>query len=158
VDFLPSLTFHSLHRFGALEVLTASMHLRIYVSDPILPPFYLFQLAMQLFLQFAIPMHFGAEAVVSEASQRVIYPVLAPVVVVEDSHPLGRCRHSFFWCNAGCCVGRSLIYRSSGGSHAQGIGVVGHVDCDVPGLYFAAIVQDFEGDVAQGYVKPELFR
>jgi hypothetical protein len=32
------------------------------------------------------------------------------------------------------------------------------VDGDIPGFDFAAIVQDLEGDVARGYIKPELLR
>jgi hypothetical protein len=68
VDFLPPLALHSLHCFGTLEALTAPMHLGVYVSDSIFQLFYLLQLAMQFLLQLAIPMHFGAEAVVSEAS------------------------------------------------------------------------------------------
>jgi hypothetical protein len=32
------------------------------------------------------------------------------------------------------------------------------MDGDVPGLDFAAIVQDLEGDVVRGYVEPELLR
>jgi hypothetical protein len=46
VDFLPPLTLYSLYRLGALEALTTLMHLGIDVSDSILQPLYLFQLAM----------------------------------------------------------------------------------------------------------------
>jgi hypothetical protein len=67
VDLLPPLAFHPLYCFGALEALTTLMHLGVDVSDSIFQPLYLFQLAMQLFLQLTIPMHFGAESIVSEA-------------------------------------------------------------------------------------------
>jgi hypothetical protein len=158
VDFLPSLALYLLYHLGTLEALATPMHLGIDVGNSILQLLYLLQLAMQLFLQLAIPMHFGTEAVVSEASQCIVDPVLTPIVVVEDSHPLGHCRRGFFWRKAGHCVGWSLIDRGSWGSHAQSVGVVGHVDGDVPGLYFVAIVQDLEGDVARGYIEPEFFR
>jgi hypothetical protein len=69
VDLLSPLALHSFHRFGALEALTTLMHLGVYVSDSILQPLHLFQLAMQLFLQLTVSMHFGAESVVLEASQ-----------------------------------------------------------------------------------------
>jgi hypothetical protein len=140
VDFLPSLALHSLYRLGTLEALTTPMHLRINVSDSILQLLYLLQLAMQLLLQLAVPMHFGAKAVVSEAGQRVVNPVLTPVVMVEDSHPLGRGRRGFLWHNAGRCMGRSSIDGGSWCNHAQGIGVVGHVDGDVLCLYFASVI------------------
>jgi hypothetical protein len=75
-------------------------------------------------------MHFGVKAVVSEAGQHVVDPVLTPVVVVEDPHPLGRGRRGFLRCDAGRCVGRSSIDRGSWCNHAQGVGVIGHV-CQV---------------------------
>jgi hypothetical protein len=96
VDLLPPLALHSLNHLGALEALATLMHLGIDVSDSILQPLHLFQLAMQLLLQLTISMHFGAESVVSEASQRVINPVLTPIIVVEDLHPLSRRRCGFF--------------------------------------------------------------
>jgi hypothetical protein len=158
VDLLPPLALHSPHCFGTLEALTALMHLGVDVSDSIFQPLHLFQLVMQLFLQLAISMYFGAESVVSEASQCVIDPVLTPVVVVEDLHPLGCCRCGFLWHNAGRGVGQSSVDRGPWSSHAQGIGVVGHVNGDILCLYFAAIVQDLEGDVAWGYIEPEFFQ
>jgi hypothetical protein len=112
---------------------------------------------MQLFLQFAISVDLCAESVISEVGQRVIDPILTPVVIVEDPHPLGRCRRSVLQRNAGCSVGRSSIDRGPWSSRAQGVRVVGHVDGDVLCLYLVAIVQDFEGDVAQGYIEPEFF-
>jgi hypothetical protein len=68
VDFLPPLALYSLHCFGTLEALATPMHLGVYVSDSVLQLLYLLQLAVQFLLQLAVPMHFGAEAVVSEAS------------------------------------------------------------------------------------------
>jgi hypothetical protein len=85
-------------------------------------------------------MHFGAESVVSEASQRVVNPVLTPIIVVEDPHPLSRCRCGFFRRKVGRGVGRSSIDRGPWGRHAQGIGVVGHVYGDILCLYLAAVV------------------
>jgi hypothetical protein len=156
VDFLTPLAFYSLHRFGTLQTLTAPVHLRIYVSDSVFELLHLFQLAVQFFLQLAVPMHFGAEAVVSEASQCVVDPIFAPIVVVENAHALRRRRRRLFRRKSGCRVGWSSIYWGSRSGHAQGVGVISHVDGDVSGLNFAAIVHDFEGDVARGYVEPEL--
>jgi hypothetical protein len=156
VDFLTPLAFYSLHRFGTLKTLTAPVHLRIYVSDSVFELLHLFQLAVQFFLQLAVSMHFGAESVISEANQCVVDPIFAPIVVVENAHALRRCRRRLFRRKSGCCVGRSSIYWGSRGSHAQGVGVISHVDGDVSGLNFAAIIHDFEGDVARGYVEPEL--
>jgi hypothetical protein len=158
VDLPSPLALHSFHRFGALEALTTLMHLGVDVSDTILQLLHLFQLVMQLFLQLTILMHFGAESVVSETSQRIVDPVLTPVVVVEDLYPLGRCGCGFLRRNAGRGVGRSSVDRGPWSSHAQGVGVVGHVNGDVLCLYFVAIVQDLEGDVARGYIEPEFFR
>jgi hypothetical protein len=155
VDLLSPLALHSFHRFGTLEALTTLMHLGVYVSDLILQPLHLFQLAMQLFLQLTVSIHFGAESVVSEASQCIVDPVLTPVVVVEDPHPLCRCRCDLLRHNAGRSVGWSSVDRGPWSSHAQGVGVVGHVDGDVLCLYFVAIVQDLEGDVTRGYIEPE---
>jgi hypothetical protein len=157
VDFLTPLAFYSLYRFSTLKTLTASMHLRIDVSDSVFELLHLFQLAVQFLLQLAVPMHFGVEAVVSEANQCVVDPISAPVVVVENAHALHRRRRRLFWCNSGCRVGWSSIHWGSRSSHAQGVGVISHVDGDVSGLNFTAIVHDFEGDVARGYVEPELF-
>jgi hypothetical protein len=157
MDFFPPLALHPLYRLGVLETLATLVHLGVDVSNPILQPLHLFQLAMQLLLQLAIPMHFGVESVVSEVSQCVVNPVLTPVTVMEDSYPLSRRQCGFFWCKAGCSVGQSTIDRGPWGHHAQGIGIVGHVDGDVSGLYLAAIVSDLEGDVARGYVEPEFF-
>jgi hypothetical protein len=157
VDLLPPLAFYSLYRLGALEVLTTLMHLGIDVSDSILQPLHLFQLAMQLLLQLTIPMYFGAESVVSEASQSVINPVLTPIVMVEDLHPLSCRRCGFFRRKVGCSMGQSLIDRGSRGRHAQGIGIVGHMNGDVFCLHLVAIVEDLEGDVAWGYIESEFF-
>src|SRR5580693_9552626 len=67
VDLLTPLAFYPLHRFGTLKTLAAPVHLRIYVSNSVFELLYLFQFAVQFLLQLAVPMHFGAEAVVSEA-------------------------------------------------------------------------------------------
>jgi hypothetical protein len=107
VDFLTPLAFYSLHRFGTLKTLTAPVHLRIYVSDLVFELLHLFQLAVQFFLQLAVSMHFSAEAVVSEASQCVVDPVFAPIVVVENAHALGRRRGRLFRCKYG--VPRRLV-------------------------------------------------
>jgi hypothetical protein len=158
VDFLTPLAFYSLHRFGTLKTLTTPMHLGVYVSDTVFQPLYLLQLAVQFLLQLAVSMHFGTKAVVSKAGQRVVNPILTTIVTVEDTHALCSCRRRLLWRDAGCCVRRSPVHGSSWGSHAQGVGVVSHVDRDVLGFNLAAIVQDFEGDVTRGYVEPELFR
>jgi hypothetical protein len=158
VDLLSPLALHSSHRFGALEALATLMHLGVDVSDSILQLLHLFQLVMQLFLQLVIPMHFSVESIVSETSQRIVDPVLTPVVVVEDPHPLGRYRCGFLRRNAGCSMGQSSVDRGPWSSHAQGVGVVGHVNGDILCLYFVAIVQDLEGDVARGYIEPEFLQ
>jgi hypothetical protein len=108
VDLLAPLAFHSLHRFGTLKTLAAPVHLRIYVSNSVLELFYLFQFAVQFLLQLAVPMHFGAEAVVSEAGQSVVHPVHTPVVVVEDAHALCCCRRRFLWRDAVLRHGRDI--------------------------------------------------
>jgi hypothetical protein len=113
---------------------------------------------MQLLLQLTIPMHFGAKSVVSEAGQCVVNPVLTPIIMVEDSHPLSRCRCGFSWRKVRCSVGRSSVDRGPWGRHAQGIGIIGHVNGDVLGLYLSAIVEDLEGDAARGYIEPEFFQ
>jgi hypothetical protein len=67
VDLFTSLTLYATHSLGTLQALAAPMHLGVYVSDTVFQPLYLLQLAMQFFLQLAVSMHFGTEAVVSEA-------------------------------------------------------------------------------------------
>jgi hypothetical protein len=37
---------------------------------------------------------------------------------------------------------------SSGCHGAQGIGIVGHVDSDIPHIYLVSIVDDFKRDIA----------
>jgi hypothetical protein len=156
VYLLPPLTLHSLHHLGVLETLAALMHLWIDISHTILQPFYLFQFVMQLLLQLAVLVHLRTESVVSETSQRVVDPIFTHVVMVEDSHPSGCSRHDLIRCDARGGVSRSTIDGGSRGSHAQGIGVIGHVDGDVLGFYLAPIIHNFEGDVTQGNVEPEL--
>jgi hypothetical protein len=127
------------------------MHLWIDISHMILQPFYLFQFAMQLLLQLAVLVHLHTESIVLETSQHVVDPIFTHVVVVEDSHPLGCSGRDFVGCDAWGGVSRSTI---DGGS--QGIGVIGHVDGDILGFYLAPIIHNFEGDVTQGNVEPEL--
>src|SRR5580693_2813337 len=103
-------------------------------------------------------MHFGAKAVVSEAGQCVVDPVLTAIVVVEDAHTLRRRWSRFLWRNTRRRVRRSSVYGGTQGRHAQGVGVVGHVYGDVSSFDLTTIEPDFEGDIARGHVKPELLR
>jgi hypothetical protein len=59
-------------------------------------------------------------------------------------------------CDAQGGMSGSTIDGGSRGSHAQGIGVVGHVDGDVLGFYLTPIIHNFEGDVTWGDIEPEL--
>jgi hypothetical protein len=93
-----------------------------------------------------------------EASQRVIDPVLTSIVMVEDAHPLGRGQRDLSRCEARHGVSGSMIDRGPRGGHAQGVGVVSHMDGDVLHLHLVPIVHDLEGDIAWGYVEPEFLR
>jgi hypothetical protein len=152
VYLLPPLTLYLLYCLGLLKALAAPMHLGVDVSYPILQPFYLFQFVMQFLLQLAISMYFRTESIVTEASQRVVDPILTSVVVVEDAHPLGCGRRDLVRCEVRRGMSGSMIDRGRGpwGSHAQGVGVVCHMDGNILHLYLAPIVHDFEGDIARG--------
>jgi hypothetical protein len=158
VYLLPPLTFHSFHHLGTLKTLTASMHLWIDVSHLILQLPYLLQLAMQLLLQLAILVYLCTEPIVPKAGQRVVDPVLTHIVVMEDSHSLGCGRCGLLWRETQRGMSRSSVNRGPWGGHAQGIGVVGHVDGDILCLDLAAIVYDLKGDIVQGYIEPELLQ
>jgi hypothetical protein len=134
------------------------MHLWIDVSHSILQLPYLLQLAMQLLLQLAILVYLCTEPVVPKVGQRVVNLVLTHIVVMEDSHSLGCGGRGLLWCETQRGMSRSLVNRGPRGGHAQGIGVVGHVDGDVLCLDLAAIVYDLKGDIVRGYIEPELLQ
>ena len=78
--------------------------------------------------------------------------------MVEDTEQWLLCRVGLLVGDVGCHLRWLSKDRGSDSCCAEGVGIVHHVDGDVPHLCFSAIVPDFEGDVSGWHILPEFVK
>ena len=103
-------------------------------------------------------MNLHAEAVVVEADHGIVHPVPTVIVMVEDTQQWLLCFFCLLVGDVRCYLHRMLEYGGTRSHGAEDVGVIHHVEGDVPCICFLSIVPDFERDVPQQHILPELIQ